>query len=66
MIWIKRTAITLIALSGIVIASANLKALPGETLTPAGFKRNSAWYVPAEDGTRIAVDLWLPSDLTPD
>ncbi len=37
-----------------------LITLPGERITPSGLKRNQALYVTMRDGTRIAVDLWLP------
>ena len=64
--WLKRIALLLLALFLAVSLLASLNPLPGEAETPAGFKRNSAHYVVASDGTRIALDLWLPEDLTPD
>ncbi len=30
---------------------------------PAGYARNSSLYVTSADGTKIAVDVWLPADL---
>jgi uncharacterized protein len=33
--------------------------------SPAGEARNFSLYVSARDGTRIAVDVWLPANLTP-
>ena len=54
----------LIALA--LIVGAVFTPLPGEVLTPAGFKRNSAHYVAAEDGVRIAIDVWLPAELDAD
>jgi hypothetical protein len=45
-----------IALAGLLIR------LPGERATPSGLRRNQALYVTMHDGTRIAVDLWLPED----
>ncbi len=66
MIWLKRTALLLIAAALVLSLIAWLSPLPGDAETPAGFKRNSAHYVAAEDGTRIALDLWLPADLEAD
>ena len=66
MIWLKRSALLLLAIFAAISLIAWLKPLPGEAETPAGFKRNSAHYVAAADGTRIALDLWLPEDLAPD
>ena len=63
MIWLKRLALVLVALAAVVLIAAWLHPLPGDAENPAGFKRNSAYYVPAADGTRIALDLWLPEDL---
>jgi predicted acyl esterase len=34
--------------------------LPGERTTPSGRRRNQALYVTTHDGTRIAIDVWLP------
>ncbi len=63
MIWLKRLALLLfLTVAGLMIV-ALLAPLPGDALTPAGFKRNTALYVAADDGTRIALDLWLPDDL---
>jgi len=45
-----------IVLAGILIT------LPGERRTPSGLRRNQALYVTTHDGTRIAVDVWLPED----
>ncbi|MGE0621674.1 MAG: CocE/NonD family hydrolase [Pseudomonadales bacterium] len=62
--WLRRTgALLILALVGIAVA-ASFKPLPGEVPTPAGFNRNMALYVPA-DGTRLAVDVWLPETLQP-
>ena len=63
MIWLKRLALALLALAAVVLIAARLHPLPGDAENPAGIKRNSAYYVPAADGTRIALDLWLPEDL---
>lgn len=63
MIWLKRLALLLLALVLALSLVAWLNPLPGDAETPAGFKRNSAHYVAAADGTRIALDLWLPENL---
>ncbi len=36
----------------------------GEELVAAGFKRNVARYLTMRDGTKIAIDIWLPKALT--
>ena len=66
MTWLKRLSVLLLVLALALSLVAWLNPLPGEAETPAGFKRNSAHYVAAADGTRIALDLWLPEDLTAD
>lgn len=63
MVWLKRIVLALCATIALVLIAAWLKPLPGDARNPAGFELNSAFYVAAADGTRIAVDLWLPSDL---
>jgi len=61
-----RLALLLVAgVIGVAVAAA-FKPLPGEVPTPAGYPRNLAVYVPAADGTRLAVDVWLPESLEPD
>ncbi len=65
MSWLTRLALILAAVAAAIFLAAWLHPLPGEAENPAGFKRNSAYYVPAADGTRIALDLWLPEDLEP-
>jgi uncharacterized protein len=63
----KRAA--LIAGGVVAAAAAGLAAvaqfvpLPGEKVTPAGMVRNTSHYVRAADGTRIAIELWLPPHL---
>lgn len=66
MTWLKRLALSLLAIFLVVALVAWFKPLPGEAATPAGYQRNTAHYVAATDGTRIALDLWLPEDLSPD
>lgn len=38
---------------------------PGRLVTPIG-KRDSALYVVMKDGTRIAIDVWLPPGIARD
>jgi putative CocE/NonD family hydrolase len=47
----------------LLFTAAYLKPLPGEALNAAGVPVNSSHYISTADGTRIAVDLWLPVDL---
>lgn len=54
-----------LAVAFVAIATAGTK-LPGEEMTPAGFRQASAEYVRMHDGVEIAVTTWLPSDLKPD
>lgn len=46
-----------------VFVSGTVTRLPGERSTPAGLQRNQALHVVMRDGTRIAVDVWLPEAL---
>ena len=46
-----------------VASVASFRSLPGEVRTPAGLRRNQCVYVALADGTRLAVDFWLPADL---
>ena len=49
---------------GVVLAgSALLTKLPGEEIVAGNLKRNSATYVTMKDGTKIAVDVWLPAQI---
>lgn len=66
MIWLRRLTLLLVLITAGILVTALLTPLPGDALTPAGIKRNSAVYVAADDGTRIALDLWLPADLQVD
>lgn len=36
--------------------------IAGEESTPSGLRRNVSHYVTMRDGTRLAVDVWLPAD----
>jgi len=59
------TGIVGIALAGIAciaIATTSTK-LPGSEMTPAGLRQSSSVYIRMRDGVRIAVSVFLPSDL---
>jgi hypothetical protein len=65
--WLKWTGLGLGAalLSAAVylaIATA-LTKLPGEEMTPAGYRQSTSLYVNVRDGTEIAVTVMLPTDL---
>jgi len=62
-ITLKILAVTVLGIAVICI-TALVRPLPGEKLTAAGIPINSSLYVTTTDDTRIAVDLWLPADLT--
>jgi len=46
-----------------IVSFTKIITIPGEEKIPTGEKRNQALYVTMRDGVKIAVDLWLPSDL---
>ena len=61
-----RVAVALVVLGvlgagGLLLAALRVK-LAGEEATPSGLRRNVSHYVAMRDGTRLAVDLWLPAD----
>lgn len=65
--WLKWTGFGLLTLAFLVItlvaiATARTK-LPGEDVTPAGFRQSSSVYLRMHDGVEIAVTIWLPRDL---
>lgn len=43
--------------------SAMLIKIPGEEMLGGNTKRNSSVYVKMSDGTRIAIDIWLPQKM---
>ncbi|WP_157976454.1 CocE/NonD family hydrolase [Parahaliea mediterranea] len=47
----------------VVVLVAQFSSLPGEQVTPSGEQRNQSLYVTADDGTAIAIDVWLPESL---
>ena len=64
--WSKRIAITLFGFLGLVGAiiavSGFTTQIAGEETLTNGSARNTAVYVTMPDGTKIAVDVWLPSN----
>ncbi len=48
-----------------VFVTAQLRPLPGEIRLDSGHPRNASAWVLARDGTKLAVDVWLPLDLRP-
>ncbi len=49
----------------LIVIAGLLYRDPGKGLTPAGRPRGASNYVTMQDGTRIAVTVWLPPDLRP-
>ena len=47
-----------------VAVGAALFGMQSRATVPAGYARNSSLYVTSRDGTKIAVDVWLPAQLT--
>jgi len=68
---LKWIAIGLGGLLGTVVVVALLAVVVGATLfgmqsratVPAGYARDASLYVTSRDGTKIAVDVWLPAQL---
>ena len=60
--WLGRGCGLALVLVVAVAAFGWLRPLAGERLTPSGLRRNTARYVTVRDGTRLAVDVWLPAD----
>jgi len=48
----------------ITVLFSNSNFLSDTKLTPAGLKSNTSIYLTMRDGVRIAIDIWLPSDLS--
>jgi uncharacterized protein len=57
-------ALAVLAIMVVAIATASAK-LPGEGVTPAGFRQSSSVYVKMRDGVEIALTVMLPPDLKP-
>jgi putative CocE/NonD family hydrolase len=68
---LKWAVICLGGLLGTVIIAAVLAIAVGATLfdaqsratVPAGYARDASFYIASRDGTKIAVDVWLPAQL---
>jgi len=43
-----------------------INPVSGEEIVPAGHARNTSSYLTMRDGTRLAADVWVPSDLEAD
>jgi putative CocE/NonD family hydrolase len=55
---------TLSFLLSVWLAFGNSIYLPTLAQNPAGYPRNQALYVTMRDGVKIAIDVWLPKDLS--
>lgn len=61
--WISAGAFLSITLGCVVFGVAGTVAvLPGEKPTREGSARNTSLYVPMQDGTKIALDIWRPAE----
>ena len=64
--WLKNLVLGLVGLAvltmGALAILAKVTKLPGEELTPAGVRRDTALYIKMRDGVQIAADVWLPQD----
>jgi uncharacterized protein len=60
---LKYGGLLLLAGCGVLAGSAMLTKVPGEEMLAGNVKRNSAVYVKMPDGTQIAVDVWLPTQM---
>ena len=57
-------ALVLMAFTSLAVATW-LTKLPGEQMTPAGYRQSTSVYVPMRAGAEIAVSVILPPDLQP-
>ncbi|PCI31593.1 MAG: hydrolase [Alphaproteobacteria bacterium] len=64
--WVKRIALSMLAVMVSVLFFGYFSVTPESQLTPSGHKRNSAHYITMRDGVKIAVDVWLPANLKQD
>ena len=70
---LKWAGIGIVGLLGLAVIAAVASILIGTLLfdhraratVPAGLARNSSVYVMSGDGTKIAIDIWLPETLNP-
>jgi putative CocE/NonD family hydrolase len=56
-------ALAVVGAAGVVGAGILLFEHHAAALVPAGYKRDTAFYITARDGTRVAVDVYLPQTL---
>jgi hypothetical protein len=67
--WLKKVGLGLLTLVflavGFVAILTVRTKLPGEEVSPAGFRQSSSVYVTMHDGVEIAVTVLLPPDLKP-
>jgi uncharacterized protein len=65
--WVRRISVAILTLGlamvALVLVATLWTKLPGEEMTPAGFRRSSSTYVKMRDGVEIAVTVDLPQDL---
>ena len=57
-------ALIMLVLLFVIILGTTFEGVGGK-LTPAGYQRNQATYIPMPDGVQIAADIWYPADLAP-
>jgi hypothetical protein len=55
--------LAIIVAAGVVLTGAILFDRMAARAVPAGYPRNSSVYVAATDGTKVAIDVWLPEML---
>jgi uncharacterized protein len=60
---LKYTGLLILAGAGVLAGSTMLTKVPGEEMLAGNIKRNSAVYLKMTDGTKIAVDVWLPTQM---
>jgi uncharacterized protein len=53
--------LVMVATATLLLLASQVK-IAGEETTPSGIRRNTSHYVTMRDGTRLAVDVWLPTD----
>src|SRR5205814_443353 len=56
-------ALVIVAVAGTIVTGAILFDRNAESTVPAGYARNRSVYVTSHDGTKIAIDVWLPKTL---
>src|SRR5689334_13752894 len=56
-------ALVFVVVAGTIVTGAVLFDRGAAAKVPAGYTRNTSLYVTSADGTRIAIDVWLPKTL---